>query len=280
MTTRIGMPKNLIFVRHGQSEGNVVNKRSRKGDHSVFTEEFMATSSAYYRLNEKGVEQAQSAGYWLRDNFAGTFNRLYASEYTRAVETAHYLNLPEAEGLVEWFLDMRLRERDYGTMDALPMNERIRLFQDELKRREINPFLWAPPGGESIANVCERADRLLGTLERECSEKNVLVVAHGEFITAAMVRLERMSQEKFRGIYTSEHPWDHFHNGQILQYTRVHPEDPDGPLSPHFMWRRTICPWNLSLSKSHGAWELIHRPTYTNEDLRRLFESRTRFVQE
>ncbi|OGN08741.1 MAG: hypothetical protein A3J46_03230 [Candidatus Yanofskybacteria bacterium RIFCSPHIGHO2_02_FULL_41_11] len=62
------LPIDLIFVRHGQSEGNVANKASRKGDNSFFTPEFRERHSRAFRLTNKGIEQAKSAGFWLKKN--------------------------------------------------------------------------------------------------------------------------------------------------------------------------------------------------------------------
>ena len=40
------MPLILVLVRHGQSEGNVASKYSRKGDDTLFTSEFLARPSS------------------------------------------------------------------------------------------------------------------------------------------------------------------------------------------------------------------------------------------
>jgi len=41
-------------------------------------------------------------------------------------------------------------------------------------------FFWAPPGGESLANVCIRIDHTLNTLRRDCANQRVVIVCHGE----------------------------------------------------------------------------------------------------
>jgi broad specificity phosphatase PhoE len=39
------MPEDLYLVRHGESEGNLVNARSRQGDDSLFTPEHLGRHS-------------------------------------------------------------------------------------------------------------------------------------------------------------------------------------------------------------------------------------------
>jgi broad specificity phosphatase PhoE len=90
------LPIDLIFVRHGQSEGNVANKASRRADNHFFTPEFRARHSREFRLTDKGILQAKSAGEWLRANVPQPLDRFYVSDYIRAKETAALLELPQA----------------------------------------------------------------------------------------------------------------------------------------------------------------------------------------
>ncbi|MFA6588605.1 MAG: histidine phosphatase family protein [Patescibacteria group bacterium] len=264
------MPKDLILVRHAESEGNLANKLSRAGDHSAFTPEFSQRHSSKWRLTDKGIYQAKSAGEWLASYFPFTFERQYTSEYLRAVETAMYLGLGG-----EWYLDFNLRERDQGVMDVLPDNERQSRYAEELRRREIDSFFWAPAGGESLAQACLRIDRVLTTLHRECSNKRVIIVNHGEIMWAFRVRLERMTQIRFHELDASEDPLDHIHNCQILHYTRINPFT--GEEARYMNWMRSICPWDTTLSSND--WQEIIRPRFTDADLRTLVESTPRLIQ-
>jgi len=133
--------------------------------------------------------------------------------------------------------------------------------QDELKRRELNRFYYAPPGGESLAAVAQRADRLLGILNHECHDKRAIVVAHGEVIWAMRTRLERMSQDTFIELQESGRMVDQIHNGHILHYTRKDPLT--GKMAPFFTHVRSVCPWNEKLSPK--GWMKIDRPVYDNE---------------
>lgn len=260
----MALPIDLVLVRHGESEGNVANRRSRRGNDSAFTEEFLRRHSSTWRLTERGRDQAAATGGWISRNIAERFERYYVSEYIRAMETAALLGLPDAQ----WYRDFNLRERDWGELDVMADGERKRRFAQELQRRRSDTFFWCPPNGESLAQLCLRVDRILFTLHRECADGRVIAVCHGEVMWAFRVRLERMSQTRFRELDRSRDPHDRIHNGQVLHYTR---RDPDtGEVSPHADWVRSVLPEDPSLSRN--AWERIVRPRFSNEELLREVE--------
>src|SRR5436189_55274 len=93
------MPLELVLVRHGESEGNEAVRRARAGDESLL-ERLRQRHSSFWRLTDQGIAQARRSGEWLRDAFPEGFHRYYASEYVRAMETAAWLGLPEAEWML------------------------------------------------------------------------------------------------------------------------------------------------------------------------------------
>ena len=266
------MPIDFVLVRHGESEGNAANSRSRKGDDKDFDEAFLTRHSSKWRLTDRGKEHARLAGLWIRDNIGTDFFRYYVSEYLRAMETAALLSLPGAK----WYVDFYLRERDWGALDLMTNHDRYLHFAKDLERRKIDSFYWNPPRGESMAQLCRRLDRILGTLHRECADKKVIIVCHGEVMWAFRIRLERMLQKRFQDLDNSKHPFDHIHNCQVLHFTRRHPAT--GEISPFIDWFRSVCPSDLSLSKNE--WEKIERRKFTNEDLMTEVEQYPRYVAE
>jgi NAD+ kinase len=149
------MPIDLVLVRHGQSEGNAAKRRSEAGDHTAFTQDFLNRHTSSFRLTERGREQARLTGDYLRRTFYDrgvVFDRCVTSEYVRAMETAALLSLPNAE----WYRDVYLTERDWGALDSCPENEREEKFGTELQRRQVQPFFWRPPNGESFLQLCMR----------------------------------------------------------------------------------------------------------------------------
>lgn len=94
--------------------------RSWEGDHSLYTGAFLKRHSSLWRLTDRGREQAETAGAWLREHTRGvavakgmadalshsqslssvpSVHRYYVSEYIRAMETAALMDLPDAK----WF---------------------------------------------------------------------------------------------------------------------------------------------------------------------------------
>lgn len=267
------LPIDLLLVRHGQSEGNAAKRLSEAGDHSAFSEAFRNRHTSSFRLTDRGQRQATKAGAYLREAYfkGDGFDRYYTSEYIRAQETAALLALPHAE----WFCDFYLTERDWGELDNCPESERAEKFSDALARREVEPFFWRPPNGESFAQLCLRVDRVLHTLHRECSDKRVLIVCHGEVMRAFEVRLERMPQERFKELVFSDVSEDRIHNCQILHYTR---RDPFGQkrLMPYLGWKQWIRPTDEPMRFS--GWHEIRRARHSNASLLRIVEKSTRML--
>ncbi|TML25988.1 MAG: histidine phosphatase family protein [Actinobacteria bacterium] len=232
------MPLDLVLVRHGESE---------RPPH---------THSSFWRLTERGVEQARRSGAWLRDAFPGGFHRHYTSEYVRAMETAAWLDLPGSD----WMVHPQLRERSWGELDELTPAERREHYAASLAERAASPFYWRPPNGESMAEVCARLLALLDGLHHECPEGASLLVCHGETISAFRARIEHMSQLQFQRWSTD--PNEKIANGAIIHYTR---RDPDGDaVSEHLDWRRTVVPGDEARSK---PWQPVARRQYDSEGL-------------
>lgn len=258
------LPVDLVLVRHGQSEINKAKRLSEAGDNSAFTKEFRNRHSASFHLTDKGREQAHLAGAYIRKEFCEkgiNFNRFVTSEYIRARETAGELGLPGAR----WYTDPYLSERDWGKLDVCTEEERERKFKSELRRRKTEPFFWNPPDGESFKLLCFYVDRVLDTLHRARSKKPAILVCHGEVMRAFQVRLERLSQERFRELVFSKHHEDRIYNGQIIHYTRRDPFNASLPPLPYVGWVRWIRPTDTPVTTS--GWRKIKRPSYTNEEL-------------
>lgn len=258
----MALPIDLVLVRHGQSEGNLAKRRSENGDHSAFTEMFKGRHTSSLRLTELGRKQAALAGEWIRQEFfknSSGFDRHIVSEYLRAMETAGLLGLPDAR----WYCDFYLCERDWGDMDLLSEQERNAKFGEALRLRDVEPFFWRPSNGNRFAELCLFVDRVLHTLHRECSDKRVILVCHGEVMWAIRVRLERMSQRRFKELHLSKDPAHRIHNCQIIHYSRR--AQGTGELSKYANWMRMIRPTDNPVWTT--GWTQIERPNYSNEDL-------------
>jgi NAD+ kinase len=264
------MPIDLVLVRHGESEGNAVKAKSKAGDHSA-VQLFRGRHSSSFRLTDKGVEQAKAAGVWLREHVPQGFGRHYTSAYLRAMETAGHLALHDAS----WFCEPALRERDWGDLDVMGETERYTRYRESLVMKKTSPLYWIAPNGESIMHATERVYRMLGTLARECADKRVVIVAHGETMWCFRLLLERLSEERYNELDASHDPMDRIHNCQILHYTRRVPGQEINSTSYSHM--RSICPWDTQLSSNE--WMPIVRLRYTSQDLLEIVSKTERLVR-
>lgn len=258
----MGMPKNLFLVRHGQSEGNLVRRKyEESGNEDVFSPEFLNLHESQYELTTKGVEQAVRAGKWFFDNNFTNFDRMLVSNNVRAMQTAGYLDLPNAE----WMQDFNLRERDGGFFNAITPSERDKKYKDQQKFFDTDPFLFRPPSGESIADVGQRIKIILNTLARECDGKNVIIVCHGHVIRCFKIILERMTLWETNKFLLTKEDWGKVPNCSILHYSRGNPLDEKQGLADRFSWVRMIRP--AGGGKTEDEFSEIIRRKYSNEQL-------------
>jgi NAD+ kinase len=253
------MPIDLVLVRHGQSEQNRALKAAKEGDLSLINESYRRTPASQFRLSGQGRAQASVTGVWLQKNGLGEFERRYVSDYIRAKETAACLGLDGPR----WYVDPSLREREWGSLDGLSWEEREEQIRQDAHVRLKDPFYWVPPNGESIAQLTVRLRVLLDTLHRECSEMRVIVVCHGEVMSALRFMIERMSVATWMDLGSSEEPGARIYNCQILHYTRRDPGS--GAVMPYLEWVRSLCP--CQPENNGPGWQKIEREAFSNKDL-------------
>lgn len=258
----MGMPNNLVFVRHGNSEANVLQAAAKKGDYSLHTEERVTVPDRKWRLTPTGVVQAQVAGQWMKQNLP-LFDRFIVSPYVRTRETAGYLDLDNAR----WEENRAVRERNWGMIGSMPLeNFKVRWPESALLK-ESDPLYWQAPSGESVAGLAEgRVRSLANTLHRENEHSNVVVTTHGEFIQAILVFFERWSDEDF--IEFDSDPNRKIHNCSVVHFTRIDPVT--GELARKLKWRRIAYPvqtedntWSMFVE----PWVEFDRKYYTSEAL-------------
>ncbi len=258
----MGMPKNLFLVRHGQSEGNLVRKQFEDTkNEAFFSDEFLGLHESQYSLTPLGITQAQAAGKWFAQNDFTIFDRMLVSNNVRALQTAAYLGLPDTT----WMIDYNLRERDGGLFNVITPSKRDADYSDQQKFYNTQPFLFRPPQGESIADVCQRIKIVLDTLARECDGKNVIIVCHGHVMRTFKIILERMSLKKTNDFLRTDEPWGRVPNCSVIHYTRQNPADPKQGISDRFGWVRMIRPAGGGVAED--AFSTIERRKYSNAEL-------------
>jgi 2,3-bisphosphoglycerate-dependent phosphoglycerate mutase len=147
----------LIFVRHGQSEGN---RERRFGGHGPTP------------LTELGRAQASATGRALASSGA---DFLYASDLARAVETAELIG---AELGLSPVRSSALRERSVGELTGLTFEEAQQRYPDAyaaMMRREADA---CPPGGETYAQCRSRAVDFVEELAARHAGARIVIVSH------------------------------------------------------------------------------------------------------
>jgi NAD+ kinase len=277
------LPRRLILVRHGESEGNIAAQAIKKGDDYSHMKRIAHVHTEAWRLTERGRAQAVCAGKYIRELPHSTlwseevsYRSLgypeplagYTSPFARAMETAALLNLslgPE----MGWRIHPMLAERNWGMASATTEEER-KLLLPSLDLRDRDGLWWAPPGGESVASVTVRLHAFLDGISRDSNGANTtVVVCHGEVMWALRILLERMPPHEYRELDESSDPAHKIHNAHILVY-----EKPRG--CQGYTQRLSVCPWSEEegqiVPKAREATELIQRPTYSNADLLALLD--------
>ena len=145
----------LLIVRHGRTVANASGLLQGRVDNP---------------LDVVGRQQAHEISLAL-----GTVDIVVSSPLQRARETAEPLGLPLR-------LDERWIELDYGEWDELPVTE---ITADQWTQwRSDSTF--APPGGESLAELDQRVAEACNDLLAEAAELNVAVFTHVSPIKSAM----------------------------------------------------------------------------------------------
>lgn len=252
------MPLDLFLVRHGESEGNVALDAAKRGDRRLLTPEYLARSTADYRLTGKGRAQAAAAGRWVRSWMEEVgierFDRLYCSPFVRARETAGLLDVPDAA----WQLESLLRERDFGLWEGHSKSESAKKYPWSFEYRRRHKFLWRPECGESTADIDMRVREILGTLAREMAGRRVLCVTHEDVMWAFRYRLEKMTIDEWLEREEAEDP--PIVNCGILHFSRT---TADGWVAEKFARMRLVDP----LDPESSTWTDIERPRFANRDL-------------
>jgi broad specificity phosphatase PhoE len=150
----------LFLLRHGETAW------SKSGQH---------TGSTDIELTENGRAQAKLAGQVLGDlNLDHPV--VYSSPRQRALDTAELAGLSVNE------ISPLLAEWDYGEYEGVTTKQ----------IRETNPdwLVWTDgcPGGESVAQVSERADRAIVMALEQMESRDVVFVSHGHFSRSVITR--------------------------------------------------------------------------------------------
>ena len=154
----------LIFVRHGQSQGNALGIAQGWTDHG---------------LTERGRSDARAAAARLAERAgADGYSALYSSDLGRARETAEIIG---ARLGIDVQPDEALREQRFGEGEGLTWRE-----VQERWGRDVRPGRGHVPGEERTADFRARVATRFDLLMERHSEEVAICASHGGTIRAAI----------------------------------------------------------------------------------------------
>lgn len=248
----MGMPLDLLFVRHGESEANILQRAEKDGLTLDLPPELRDRPDWMQRLTPHGVEQAKAAGSWILNNIGeigDTFEARYYSSFIRARETAANLG----GSALTWRKHSMLHERDWGHFGTTPKNEQADKFPRTSQLKHDAPLYARLDGGEALADsVTLRVRDFRDTAKRKWDNKRLIAVTHGDVIGVVRYVFEDMLPEQWHEV--DKDTSQRIGNCAILWYTRINPKIPTD-IRPYIGWRRMIQPDNLALSPFGGEWQ-------------------------
>lgn len=166
----------IFFVRHGRSTSNSLGTYSGRD----------------VKLEPDYLYELDPTKAYL-DQFH--FDKVFVSDYKRAIETAKYLGYPDAQ------IEERIHERNFGIFSDLTPAEAKSKYPDIFQSQKTNPVSTPLPEGESYEDVCRRVWSFLDELtldERSAlkpslsmrpgqkKEEKVLLITHYNVMSAAV----------------------------------------------------------------------------------------------
>ena len=174
--------RNLILVRHGQSEWNSKN---------------LFTGWKDPGLTELGVKEAKNAGKLIA-NKGILFNLMYTSMLTRAQKTGDLILQEMRHPEITIIKNEALNERNYGSLAGLNKDDARKKWGDDQVHIWRRSFDIPPPDGESLKDT---AERVLPYFKSEIMPKviegsSILIAAHGNSLRSLIMELDSISSEE------------------------------------------------------------------------------------
>ncbi len=174
--------RNLILVRHGQSEWNSKN---------------LFTGWKDPGLTELGVKEAKDAGILIA-NKGILFDLMYTSMLTRAQKTGDLILREMRHPEITIIKNEALNERNYGSLAGLNKDDARKKWGDDQVHIWRRSFDIPPPDGESLKDT---AERVLPYFKSEIMPKviegsSILIAAHGNSLRSLIMELDSISSEE------------------------------------------------------------------------------------
>ena len=205
--------RNLILVRHGQSEWNEQN---------------LFTGWKDPGLTELGIKEAKNAGSLISDKGI-QFDEMFTSMLIRAQDTGAIILDSINQYNIPITKNKALNERNYGSLAGLNKDDARKKWGEEQVHIWRRSFDIPPPEGESLKDT---AERVLPYFHKYIMPKvikglSILVAAHGNSLRALIMELDLISSED---IVKLEIPtgapiqYEFNQNGEVINKTKLYEE--------------------------------------------------------
>ena len=173
--------RNLILVRHGQSEWNAKN---------------LFTGWKDPGLTDQGVSEAKNAGKLILEQKI-EFDVMYTSMLSRAEKTGNIILGILNHKEIPIIKNEALNERHYGSLAGLNKDDARKKWGDEQVHIWRRSFDMPPPDGESLKDTAERVLPYFETeiMPKVISGSSILIAAHGNSLRALIMKLDSISAE-------------------------------------------------------------------------------------
>ena len=205
--------RNLILVRHGQSEWNEQN---------------LFTGWKDPGLTELGIKEAKNAGSLISDKGI-QFDEMFTSMLVRAQDTGAIILDSINQQNIPITKNKALNERNYGSLAGLNKDDARKKWGEEQVHIWRRSFDIPPPEGESLKDTAERVLPYFheNIMPKVIQGLSILVAAHGNSLRALIMELDLISSED---IVKLEIPtgapiqYEFNQNGEVVNKTKLYEE--------------------------------------------------------
>ena len=205
--------RNLILVRHGQSEWNEQN---------------LFTGWKDPGLTELGIKEAKNAGSLISDKDI-QFDEMFTSMLFRAQDTGAIILDTINQQNIPITKNQALNERNYGSLAGLNKDDARKKWGEEQVHIWRRSFDIPPPEGESLKDTAERVLPYFHEyiMPKVIQGLSILVAAHGNSLRALIMELDLISSED---IVKLEIPtgapiqYEFNQNGEVVNKTKLYEE--------------------------------------------------------
>jgi alpha-ribazole phosphatase len=184
----------ILFIRHGQSTGNVSGRFTGQTD---------------VKLTELGITQSQILCDYILKNYK--VDKIYSSFLSRAIDTVK----PLTQSLnLDIICDTKLNELSVGDWENMLISDINKDYPEEIKKWESGDVYARCPNGENFYEVYHRAVSFLTEILSD-DNSTVVISSHGGIIRSLLCFIKYGSVEKLKDV-----SW-----GSNASITEVHYKD-------------------------------------------------------